>query len=208
MNFAIDKDFQKIDNIRSIYNKIVNTYPIFMELKVFVNSDDEELKKRYVEATVKHNNQYLETRYPNSGFDLLIPNEISVRSENDSDVIKIDHQIKCCSTIVYCGVAALTSQVKTPCSYYLYPRSSISKTPLRLANNVGIIDSGYRGNLIAVVDVKSKNLQDTFVVEKYNRLFQICSPELVPIIVTIVDNANDLGEYTERGQGGFGSTGV
>ena len=33
--------------------------------------------------------------------------------------------------------------------YYLYPRSSISKTPLILANSVGIIDSGYRGNIKA-----------------------------------------------------------
>jgi hypothetical protein len=32
--------------------------------------------------------------------------------------------------------------------FYLYPRSSISKTPLMLANHTGIIDSGYRGNLI------------------------------------------------------------
>ena len=33
-------------------------------------------------------------------------------------------------------------------SYYLYPRSSISKLNIRLANSVGIIDSGYRGKSI------------------------------------------------------------
>ena len=38
------------------------------------------------------------------------------------------------------------------CSYYLYPRSSIStKTPLVLANSTGIIDAGYRGNIMAAV---------------------------------------------------------
>ena len=37
--------------------------------------------------------------------------------------------------------------------YYLYSRSSTgSKTPLRLSNSVGIIDSGYRGNIKACFD--------------------------------------------------------
>ena len=38
---------------------------------------------------------------------------------------------------------------KINCSYYLYPRSSISKTPLRMSNSTGIIDAGYRGEIIA-----------------------------------------------------------
>ena len=37
-------------------------------------------------------------------------------------------------------------------SYFLMSRSSISKTPLRLANAVGLIDAGYRGEIMAVVD--------------------------------------------------------
>ena len=49
-----------------------------------------------------------------------------------------------------------------PTAYYLYPRSSMgSKTPLRLSNSVGIIDAGYRGNIIGVVD----NISDR---ENYN----------------------------------------
>jgi dUTP pyrophosphatase len=89
--------------------------------------------------------------------------------------------------------------------YYLYPRSSTgTKTPLRLANSVGIIDSGYRGNIISVFD-NWKN--STYVVEKYNRLVQICPPDLsYPMSVTMVENDDTLGR-TERGEGGFGSTG-
>ena len=37
-------------------------------------------------------------------------------------------------------------------SYFLMPRSSLSKTPLRLANSVGLIDAGYRGEIMAAVD--------------------------------------------------------
>ena len=37
-------------------------------------------------------------------------------------------------------------------AYYLLPRSSISKTPLRMANSIGLIDGGYRGEIMAVCD--------------------------------------------------------
>ena len=37
-------------------------------------------------------------------------------------------------------------------AYYLIPRSSISKTPLRMANSIGLIDGGYRGEIMAVCD--------------------------------------------------------
>ena len=48
-------------------------------------------------------------------------------------------------------------------SYYLYPRSSVStKTPLRLANSVGIIDSGYRGNIKAVFDINQSYFNIVF----------------------------------------------
>jgi dUTPase len=95
--------------------------------------------------------------------------------------------------------------------YYLYPRSSIVKTSLRLANSVGIIDSGYRGELIAVVDKHDSSNDWKTVLKRdckqYDRLFQICSGDLSPFLVEIVENENDLGLITERGCGGFGSTG-
>ena len=88
----------------------------------------------------------------------------------------------------------------TDCSYYLYPRSSISKTPLRMSNSVGIIDAGYRGEIIAKVDNLSN---DDYKIEKGTRLFQICDASLEPIELRIVDKLSE----TTRGVGGFGSTG-
>ena len=86
--------------------------------------------------------------------------------------------------------------------YYLYPRSSISKTPLRLSNSVGIIDYGYRGDIIACVD----NIGDVdYNIPKGSRFVQICSPDLKPINLVIVEEfIND--EDNDRGDGGFGST--
>jgi dUTPase len=45
-------------------------------------------------------------------------------------------------------------------------------------------------------------------VKKFDRYVQICSPGLMPIIVEYVNSIQELGEETERGIGGFGSTGI
>jgi len=104
-----------------------------------------------------------------------------------------------------------------PRGFYLYPRSSISKTRMRLANSVGIIDAGYRGDVIAAVDTigvfGSTDIwtiwkETLSPIRKYDRYFQLCSPDLSPFIVHIVDTESELGSPTERGAGGFGSTGV
>jgi dUTPase len=104
-----------------------------------------------------------------------------------------------------------------PSGFYLYPRSSISKTRMRLANSVGIIDAGYRGDIIAAVDTiglfGSNDIWHVWKetlspIQKYDRYFQLCAPDLSPFLVHIVDTEAELGTPTTRGQGGFGSTGV
>ena len=127
-----------------------------------------------------------------AGVDLYVPEMIVVRDATQG-------------TKINTGIKAAMTLNKIPVGYYLYPRSSMgSKTPLRLANSVGIIDSGYRGPLIGVVDNLSTKPYDVNVGD---RLFQICSPNLTyPIRVTIVNGLSELG-MTERSDDGFGSTG-
>ena len=84
--------------------------------------------------------------------------------------------------------------------YFLFPRSSISKTPLRMANSIGLIDGGYRGEIMAVCD----NIKDyEFSISKGDRLFQLVSADLSSIEFEIVENLSS----STRGKGGFGSTG-
>ena len=84
--------------------------------------------------------------------------------------------------------------------YLLMPRSSISKTPLRLCNAIGLIDAGYRGEIMAAVDnIK----QESYEVEKGQRLFQLVSMDGGPIYFELVD----ILSTSNRGEGGFGSTG-
>lgn len=85
-------------------------------------------------------------------------------------------------------------------AYFLMPRSSISKTPLRLANSVGLIDAGYRGEIMAAVD----NIKDIpHRLEVGQRLFQIVAMDGSEIRFNLT---KDLSQ-TSRGEDGFGSTG-
>lgn len=187
----------------SVLYQLLQKYVTIMKLNIFVDSSDEELKMKYLESSKNHNMQILKNDFPNAGFDLFLPFVVTPTTS------KIDHQIKCSASMVYADIYQKNIHpINT--GYYMYPRSSISKTPYRLANSVGIIDSGYRGNLIAMVDYDTEIEKKctTNEIEQYGRLFQICAPGLVPIYVNIVDKLENLGETTKRGAGGFGSTGV
>jgi dUTP pyrophosphatase len=86
-------------------------------------------------------------------------------------------------------------------SYLLMPRSSIYKTPLRMSNSVGLIDSYYTGSLHTPVD----NISDQpYTITKGTRLFQIVAGSLEPFEMKLVESI----ETTGRGTGGFGSTGA
>ena len=89
-------------------------------------------------------------------------------------------------------------------AFWLLSRSSISKTAMRLANSVGLIDAGYRGTILAVVD----NHSDTEkAVGSGDRYFQLAAGDLLPWHkVEVV--AEIPGGATLRGEGGFGSTGL
>ena len=163
----------------------------FLELQLF--TENSELKKKYQERVIKHNKSVENIEHSDSGFDLHIPINYTINSGSSE---KINLEIKC-------AMFRHTYNHKTPQAYYMYPRSSMgSKTRLRLANSVGIIDSGYRGNLGAVLDNIGSDVANTDT----DRLLQICSPTLEPFMVTIVESEEELG-ITSRGNNGFGSTG-
>jgi len=216
MEFTVNRNF--FDFINSIKNK--SSQEQFMYLSIFIDSYDGELKKLYVESAQKHNTKILEDpHFYDAGFDLFLPknsNETDIWGDGtrfystgwtdiSHPVNKVDFKVKCCAKM-YNG----TKSYFTP--FYTYARSSISKTPLRLANNQGIIDAGYRGNLIGMFDCiyntdSNEDRDFDWYIEKYSRILQICAPGLVPIYVNVVDKLEDLGPSTSRGIGGFGSTG-
>ena len=168
------------------------------------------LRQKYVEAARIHNEMVCgitDGAYYDSGFDLFVPEDVHFKGNAPGEfkAQKINHRVRC---------AAYTDSYSST-GFPVFPRSSISKTPLRLANNVGIIDSGYRGNLLGAFDyfglpyMPHKRSSDThpiggYTVKKDSRLLQICAANLGPFIVKVVDQLDD----STRGAGGFGSTGV
>lgn len=220
---------EMIHNAKENVSQLLNICDKVMHLKIFVEGSY-NLKKMYYAAVDKHNHNLLTNKYLDAGFDLFLPenedpDELDKCGDNvrffgtgwshKGPVNKVDFKIKC-SARMYCDTGKNFNT-----GYYMYPRSSLSKTKLRLANSVGIIDSGYRGNLIGMFDVvnienttptpsplTSSSEPDADYFAKVNdRLIQICAPGLVPIYVEVVETIEDLGNDTERGSGGFGSTG-
>lgn len=94
------------------------------------------------------------------------------------------------------GIAVPENQVA-----YVIPRSSIgTKTPLRMSNSIGVIDSGYTGEIHACYT----NMSDKpYVIHEGDRIAQLVVHDIHLPGLELVDEF----EETERGTNGFGSTG-
>ncbi len=164
-----------------------------------------EVRSLYEEAVTANNISIDSNTYFDAGFNLICPAEVKV---DGFSTTKFDLGVRGAMDFItteYDGNANTNIRYTMSVGYFLYPRSSTgTKTPLRLANSVGVIDAGYRGNYIAAFD---NNRPAAFTVEQFQRLVQICPPNLTyPLRVELVEDA-ELDLDTERGAGGFGSTG-
>ena len=169
----------------------------FAILKLVVENN--ELRGIYENSIEKHNEKFVNDSYPDAGFDVYVPANHTFDSLFVSKFIDMDVKAE----MVYCDLKG--DMLKTT-GFTMHPRSSISKTPLMLANHTGIIDSGYRGNLIGAFRAMHFDDTNKFDVQKHSRLVQICHPTLCPIYVVLIDK-DDLSD-TARNTGGFGSTGI
>lgn len=86
---------------------------------------------------------------------------------------------------------------------YVFPRSSISFKGLQMANSVGVIDSGYRGEVTVVFRTTAPGyFKDTY----YRIGDRIAQLVIMPIPYITFEEVQELSE-TLRGAGGYGSTG-
>lgn len=92
--------------------------------------------------------------------------------------------------------------VKIPEGYggFIFNRSSQGKLGIGIPHSVGVIDSDYRGNIKVILKNNSEDIYE--ITEGQTRIAQLV---IMPVLlVDFIDSWND----TERGNGGFGSTGV
>jgi len=154
--------------------------------------------KEYILRVVP-NNEDIANLYKNhshynegdSGIDLFCSEDIIIKA-GETKKIKFD---------ISCEIVCKNNNDLYNISYYLLPRSSIVKTPLRMANSIGLIDAYYRDNICAVVD----NIKDfDFEVKKGTRLFQLVVPSLKPF--NKLEVSNKFLNPNKNRNGGFGST--
>jgi dUTP pyrophosphatase len=123
----------------------------------------------------------------NAGFDLFVPVDVSFAAGEKK--------------LVSMEVRAVIIEGDSVQNYWMVPRSSISKTGLMMLNSVGVIDKSYRGELMAYL---WNTTDGDFEVKKGQRLVQIVARHMGDIgEVVVVDKL----PASERGDGGFGSTG-
>lgn len=141
----------------------------------------------------------------NAGYDIYINRDI-VLGPNNSSYIEIGSGIQCEMIANYVNINIANNIINTEiqnsnASYLLMPRSSISKHNIIMSNSIGLIDSTYRGEILArIYNFNNK----TIAFKKGDRLFQLVAPNLESFNVDIVDSLSS----TERNESGFGSTGV
>jgi dUTP pyrophosphatase len=153
-----------------------------------------------------------------AGIDIVFPEDITI-PPTDGAAFKISLGVK--AVCLKCRNAYYIPY-NFPFTYLLMGRSSISKTGLVMANSVGLIDIGYRGELKAPVYNFTKN---PITIKKGTSLFQICTTSGDPVQGHLVlDPTNKyhheiVAKYfgsadgsikapTVRGDGAFGSTGA
>ncbi len=95
----------------------------------------------------------------------------------------------------------LALEVPKGCAGLVYARSSLgAKRGLAPANKVGVIDSDYRGEIRVVLLNHSKQAQQ---IEHGERVAQFL---ITPVLTPAYEEVDELTD-TDRGAGGFGSTG-
>jgi dUTP pyrophosphatase len=161
---------------------------------LFIYAENPDLKTLLENQVNKH-------RHTDSGFDIpLLEQIINENTVRDGDYVQYTFNLGI-------KVAAVKNNVPMPC--LLLPRSSLSKTPLRLSNSLGLIDAGYRGEVKAVTDVLNFRTNTNVHISAGSREFQLCQHDFLPWNqIRIVNALEELPQAPDnRGEGGFGSTG-
>jgi len=137
-----------------------------------------KFKKLAPEATIP-----TEAKRGDAGIDLIVTRIV----KEDTEVIWLETDLAVEIPLGYVGL--------------LFPRSSVSKYNLQLANSVGVIDSSYRGSIQFRFNktIGSESVCYT-TGDKAGQLIILPYPTIKPV------ESTDLSS-TDRGEGGFGSTG-
>ena len=118
----------------------------------------------------------------------------------DLTAVDITTEINECGELILVYHTGLAIEIPEGYFGMLTPRSSISKKSLELVNSVGVIDSDYRGEVMAKFRATTSVVPAVYKVGE-----RICQLLILPVPDVQLEEAEQLTE-TDRGEGGFGST--
>ncbi|SOV25529.1 dUTP pyrophosphatase, putative [Plasmodium sp. DRC-Itaito] len=148
-----------------------------MHLKIVCLSD--EVREMYKNHKTHHEGD--------SGLDLFIVKDEVLKPKS--------------TTFVKLGIKAIALQYKS--NYYYKCEKTENKKKddetIQYSNSIGLIDAGYRGEIIAALDNTS---DQEYHIKKNDKLVQLVSFTGEPLSFELVEELDE----TSRGEGGFGST--
>lgn len=223
--FKRDEDFYgvKAGEVFEVDEEMMKEYPSENNRTVWLNTVGKRFFKSCVSLDLLQEPYQITTNpFPVVKFKKLHPDaQLPTRAKPGDagmDIVAVDDGVmdSDLKQIVYrTGLA-----VEIPEGYVglLFPRSSIYKTSLTLSNSVGVIDSGYRGEIKAIFNADNTDVVLTLAgkIEEadrfkkrgilYNKSDRIVQLIVLPIPQITTEWVEELST-TERGEGGFGSTG-
>lgn len=103
-----------------------------------------------------------------------------------------------CSDLVRTGVKC---EIPNGCVGLVFPRSGLGSIGITIRNAVGVVDSGYRGEILAAI---WNTTCDQIHISKGDRICQLVVMPYCPCSIELADDLSD----SDRGTDGYGSTGV
>lgn len=137
-----------------------------------------------------------------AAFDLMASTAYSVRNSQFPDTLQLDWPIRVKPGEHVTIGTGISMKLPKGLAGLVLPRSGLArKVRVSVVNSPGLIDSGYTGEIGVLVENRG---DDEFLIEQYDRIAQYM---IVPVVIPTFLRVAEL-EQTERGSGGFGSTGV
>jgi hypothetical protein len=167
-------------------SKVLHKYSEITLVKLYVNSlhDKMNLNNIYVDAANNHNKRIVKHKHENIyDFELFSPKLLYTGLCESPK--KIDYEIICSAT-------KITNYNITPSCLFLVPSHNISNSKLRVVNPIQIIEPFSREHIKCTFDI----IEGTEI-NKHERNVKLCSPNLTPLIIKVVDTIDGL-DYEEK----------
>ena len=182
---------------RSVINKLNTNYYGFCilvnDLNKLLNNLGDDIKQQ-----VEHNLNNFDVKIKKLHPEAVIP---SYAKDGDAGLDLVATEIVSNTTFDVTYGTGIAMEIPKGYVGLVFPRSSVRKYDLSLSNCVGVIDSGYRGEIQATF--KKTDGLDSTSYKKGDRIVQII---IIPYPKVRFVEVDELSQ-TDRGEGGFGSTG-